>query len=124
MHRSQGVLKPAVLRRGVDPAGALELVDPPQALDPGGVDEVLFRQFLRVVRGRDGEPGVLVDRVGDQRLSPVNGGVFDLPSFHGYFFLPVTAMMPNEEGQVMGFRTAFPPRLFAISFASFSASAV
>ena len=47
VHRPQGVLKPRVLGRRIDPAGALELVDPPEPLHPGGVDQVLFGLLVR-----------------------------------------------------------------------------
>jgi len=55
VHGAQGVLEPAVLGGGVDPAGALELVNPPEALKPGRVEEVFFRLFPRVIRPPDGE---------------------------------------------------------------------
>jgi hypothetical protein len=54
VHRSEGMLKPGMLGRRVNPAGALELVDPPETLHPGGVDQVLLG-FLTAVRRGDGE---------------------------------------------------------------------
>ena len=92
VHGSQGVLEPAVLGGGVDPAGALELVDPPQALEPGRVDEVLFRFFPRVLRSRDGEPGVLVDRVGDERLARIDFRKLGTPLTHTRFLSEIGAM--------------------------------
>ena len=38
VHRPQGMLKAAVFGRWEDPAGRLELGDPTEALDPGGVN--------------------------------------------------------------------------------------
>jgi hypothetical protein len=35
MHGSKGVLKPAVLSGRIYPAGALQLINPPQSLNPG-----------------------------------------------------------------------------------------
>jgi hypothetical protein len=53
----------------------LELIDVPEALDPRGVDEVLFRSFLLVGSGEGyGEGDVLVDRIGDQRR-PIIGSI-------------------------------------------------
>jgi hypothetical protein len=72
VHRAQGVLEPAVFGGGVDPAGALELMDASEALEPGRVEKILFRLFFRVLFLRDCEQGVLIDRVGDERLPRVD----------------------------------------------------
>ena len=68
VHGAERVDEAGVFRRGVDPSGALELIDIPEALDPGGVDQVFFSPFVWVRNGeRHGEGDVLVDRIGDQR---------------------------------------------------------
>ena len=48
VHGAERVDEAGVFRGGIDPAGALELIDVPEALDPGRVDQVLFRPFVRV----------------------------------------------------------------------------
>ena len=58
LHGPQAVLEAAVLRRGIDPAGALKLEDVAEALEPGGVDEVLFRDLAGVLRDREGDVAV------------------------------------------------------------------
>jgi hypothetical protein len=50
-----------VLGRGIDPPGALKLIDLPEALHPGSVDEVLLGLFSPAARC--GEGNVPVDRV-------------------------------------------------------------
>ena len=82
VHRSQGMLKPGMLRRRIDPAGALELVDPPEALHPGGVDQILLG-FLVAVRRGNGEGGVPVDRIGDQRHPLIDTRIFGGCRLHG-----------------------------------------
>ena len=72
MHGAEGVDKASVFRRGVDPSSALELIDVSEALDPGGVDQVFFRPFVRICCGEGyGEGDVLVNGIGDQRRSIV-----------------------------------------------------
>ena len=78
VHDPQAVGEAAVFGGREDPAGALELADPAQPLDPGGVEQVLLGEFLeRQVHARGGsrlQPlgqfDVPVDRVADQ----VDGG--------------------------------------------------
>ena len=74
VHDAEAVGEARVLRGREDPAGALELADPAQPLEPRGVEEVLLRDLLV------GQPGdrrfvareplrqldVAVDRVADQ----------------------------------------------------------
>ena len=48
VHRADRVDEASVFRRRVYPTGTLELIDVPEALNPGGVDQVLFRPFVRV----------------------------------------------------------------------------
>jgi len=48
MHGAQRMLKAGVLRRRINPAGALQLVNAPEPLHPGRVKNVLFRFFLGV----------------------------------------------------------------------------
>ena len=75
MHGAEGVDKASVFRRGVDPSSALELIDVSEALDPGGVDQVLFRPFVRVRSGEGHSEGdVLMDWIGDQRRAIVRSG--------------------------------------------------
>ena len=44
VHRPQDVLKAGVLGRGIDPPGGLQLVDLAEPLDPGVIDDRLFRE--------------------------------------------------------------------------------
>ncbi len=83
VHRAQGVLEAAVLRRRIDPARALKLADPPQPLHPGGIDQFLLRGFRRNVVHRHGEGIVLVDRVGDQGQALIDPRVGGGLRFHG-----------------------------------------
>ena len=46
VHDAEAVGEPRVLGGREDPAGALELADPAQALEPGGVEEVLLGGVL------------------------------------------------------------------------------
>ena len=46
VHDAQAVGEPRVLRRREHPSGALELADPPEALDPRGVEEVVLGDVL------------------------------------------------------------------------------
>jgi len=72
VHGSQGVLETGVLGGGIDPARALELVNPPEPLEPGRVEEVPLGLFPGAGGIGDGEPRVLVDGIGDERLPRVN----------------------------------------------------
>ena len=45
VHHAQHVLEAGVLGRGIDPPGGLQLMDLPQPLDPGMVDDLPFRDF-------------------------------------------------------------------------------
>ena len=65
MHGAQGVLKPAMFRRRVNPTGALQLVYVAQPLHPWRIDQRLLGHLA--FRFRDGELNVAMDRVGDQR---------------------------------------------------------
>ena len=59
VHRAQGMLEPGVLRSGKTPPGALQLVDPPQPLQPGIVEDVLFGNIARYAAGASlGDPEV------------------------------------------------------------------
>src|ERR1051325_6746818 len=64
MHRAERVLKAAMLGRRIDPARALQLIDVPQALHPGRIDDRLLGYFALVER--NGELDVMMDRVGEQ----------------------------------------------------------
>ena len=68
MHGAERMDEAGMFRGGVDPTGALKLIDVAQALDPGRIDQILFRPFVRVRSGEGhGEGDVLVDWIGDQR---------------------------------------------------------
>jgi hypothetical protein len=59
-----------MFRRGIDPAGALELVDVSQPLNPGGVDQVFLGVFMGIrLRIGYGKRDVLVDGIGDESRS-------------------------------------------------------
>ena len=70
----EAVGEPRVLGGREDPARALELADPPQPLEPGGVEEVLLGDVLvrqpgrrRLVRPQSlGQLHVAVDGIADQ----------------------------------------------------------
>ena len=74
VHDAEAMGEPRVLGRREHPAGALELADPPEPLEPGGVEEVLLGDLLvrqpggrRLVRPQSlGQLHVAVDRVADQ----------------------------------------------------------
>ena len=74
VHDAKAVGEPRVLGRREDPAGALELADPPEPLQPGRVEDVLLGDVLvgqpdrgRLVAGQAlGELDVPVDRVADE----------------------------------------------------------
>ena len=74
MHDAQTVGEARVLGGREDPAGALELADPAQPLEPGRVEQVLLGDVLVGQPGRAGlvrrEPlgqlDVAVDRVADE----------------------------------------------------------
>src|SRR5712691_9813630 len=74
VHDPETVREPRMLGRRKDPAGALELTDPSQSLDPGRVEQILFGDVLgrqtRGVRLRPREPlrqlDVAVDRVANE----------------------------------------------------------
>ena len=84
VHGAERVDEAGVFRRGVYPSSALELIDVPEALDPGGVDQVFFRPFVWVRNGeRHGEGDVLVDRIGDQRRSIVGSSGLMTEFRHG-----------------------------------------
>ena len=46
MHGAQRMLKPAVLRRRIDPSCALQLIDVPKALEPGRINQIFFGDFV------------------------------------------------------------------------------
>ena len=80
VHRAERVGEPAVLRGGEDPARRLELRDPPEALDPRGVDQVLLG---RLARGEPVGPRVEeipVDRIDDEALAAVGLGAGHVPT--------------------------------------------
>ena len=46
VHRAERVHKARVFRRGIDPAGALQLIDITQPLDPRRIDQIFFSAAL------------------------------------------------------------------------------
>lgn len=106
MHGPEGMLKAAVLGGGVDPPGALKLVDIPKPLQIGRVNEVFLGGLLFTVGRGDGEGDVLMNGVGDQR-EPFIGRVVDhgsapnpemLISTHGQRFFSM--IMPHDRDSV------------------------
>jgi hypothetical protein len=71
VHGTKRVLKAAMFSRGIDPTGALQLINVTQSLHPRGVDKRFFGYFGFVQRY--GELNVTVDGVRDQRSSLVFG---------------------------------------------------
>jgi hypothetical protein len=69
MHGAEGMLKPAMLRRGKNPTGALKLIDVAQALHPWRVDERFFSNLAFFLR--NGELNIAVDGIGNQRRAAV-----------------------------------------------------
>jgi hypothetical protein len=65
VHRAEGVREAAVLGRGEHPARRLELRDPPEALDPGRVDQVLLGRLAGDVAAGARVEKVPVDGVDD-----------------------------------------------------------
>ena len=52
VHGAQGMDEAGVLGGGIDPPGALQLINVPQALDPWRIDQILFRLLpVRVPKG-------------------------------------------------------------------------
>jgi len=102
VHGPQRMLEARVFRGRVHPPGALELVDPPQALHPGGVDQVLFRALARLSRDGDREGGVLVDRVGDERHALVYARRIRLLLFHDRKHYNIRRKRANPKGGLRG----------------------
>ena len=48
VHGADGMDEAGMFGGGIDPTGALELIDLPEALHPGRVDQILFRPLVRV----------------------------------------------------------------------------
>src|SRR4030088_2704244 len=67
VHRAKRVLEPRMLCRGENPPRALQLMNTPQALEPGVVDEVLLRRLSgHAARPPFGDAKVSVDGVAGQ----------------------------------------------------------
>ena len=69
MHGAEGVLKPAMFRRRINPTRALQLINIAQPLHPRRIDQRLLGHLAFFLR--HGELNVAVDRVGDQRRAAV-----------------------------------------------------
>ena len=67
MHGADGMHEARMFGRGINPAGALELVDLPEALHPGRVDQILFRPLVRIRLARGHREGdILVNGISDE----------------------------------------------------------
>jgi hypothetical protein len=60
------MLKSAMLSGGKDPPGTLELIDIPKSLHPDRVDQILLGDLLGLIRIRNGEGNVAMDRIIDE----------------------------------------------------------
>ena len=69
VHRPQHVLEPRVFGRGKDPPGGLQLVNLPQPLEPGVVDDLLLGDLALRQPHRRGEGDVAVDRIVAEALA-------------------------------------------------------
>ena len=69
VHRPQHVLEPRVLGRGKHPPGGLQLVNLPQPLEPGVVDDLPLGDLAFRQARRRGERNVAVDRVVAEALA-------------------------------------------------------
>ena len=63
VHGAERVLKPRVLGRGIDPPGRLQLMDLPQPLHPGIVDDLLFGDLAVGQSGGRSEGDIAVNGV-------------------------------------------------------------
>ena len=85
VHGTQRVLESRMLRRGEHPPGALQLVNPAQALQPGAVDQIL----LRCVPGHAARPALRDAKVSvDGIAGQIHAGVLGKDLVHK----PIIAM--------------------------------
>ena len=54
VHGAKGVHEARMFRRGIDPSGALQLINISQPLDPGRIDQIFFGAFVRIEGARKG----------------------------------------------------------------------
>src|SRR5262249_18489242 len=66
VHSAENVLKAGMLRAGINPPSALQLMNPPEALHPRMIDERLLGR-LGAIASR-GEGNVTVQRIADQTI--------------------------------------------------------
>ncbi len=80
VHRAQHVLKARMFGRGIDPPGALQLMNLAEPLHPGMIDEGLLGDLARITSGRKRD--VAVHRVAEQTLAVIgsqrHGGTFQV----------------------------------------------
>jgi hypothetical protein len=73
-------------------------MDPSQPLNPGRVDEILFRLFPRESGVRDGEPGVLINGIGNERLAAVDSRKICFFGNHGFFLQEIYRKIKGSFG--------------------------
>jgi len=74
-----------MLRRRINPARALQLINPPQSLHPGRINYCFFRRFVYGLISRHGKKNVLMNRIGDKRHPIINIVIDGISFFHGGF---------------------------------------
>jgi hypothetical protein len=74
MHDTEGMLKTAVLSRGIDPARTLELMYPAEPLHPGIINDVLLRYLGEFTVLRNRERYVVINGVCNQGNALVGSG--------------------------------------------------
>ena len=106
VHRPEHVLEPRVLGRGKDPPGGLQLVNLPQPLQPGMVDDLLLGHLARRQPRRRGERDVAVDRIVAQALA--------LEVSHGSFTCWLTEPFSVVSNQLSA--NCLPPTAYPFPF--------
>ena len=81
MHHPYNVGKASMFCRWVDPPSGLKLMDMPQPLHPGMVDDLAFGNFIRFQVGTRSEGDVAVDGVVAQIFSMIisHPGIMPVP---------------------------------------------
>ena len=87
MHSAERVLKARMVRRGINPARALKLINPPQSLHPGRINQGFFRYFIYRLILRHGKEDILMNRIGDKRHSVINILMVKIGFFHAGLFI-------------------------------------
>lgn len=63
MHHAEDVGETGMFRRRINPPCRLQLVDIPQPLHPGMIDDLAFRHFLRLIGRRGSKRDVTMQRI-------------------------------------------------------------